>query len=63
MPRNLHYHQQECDSLLTRIRSVNPESAEIYDASLECFWNDITSLIELAEDMREELRSERMFRS
>jgi len=62
MPRNLYYHQQECDSLLSRIRSVNPDAAEHFDAYLECFWNDISSLQEAAEDMREELRMEKMFK-
>lgn len=58
MPRNLHYHQQECDSLLSRISSVDSEAADRFESYLENFWNDIPSLIEAAEDMREILRQE-----
>ena len=59
MPRNLHYYQREVTNLLSRIS--DEDTADRFDAAIERFWDDQVSLMEMADELREELRSQRMF--
>jgi hypothetical protein len=59
MPRNLHYYRAECTNLLARIE--DEDSADRFDAAIERFWDDQVSLEEMVVELREELRSQRMF--
>jgi len=55
MPRNLHYYRKECENLLARF-SDDPHAQDVFEAAIERFWDDQVSLMEMAEEMRNELR-------
>jgi hypothetical protein len=60
MPKNLHGVQKEFDNLLGRIS--DEEVKANFEAYGELMWNDLPSLLEACEDLREELRLQILFK-